>query len=222
MMFNYLILGFCILISLSASLYIQVTYRYYANVKLEKSISGKEVAEKILKKNKLDLEIEKIYGSLTDHYDPRSKILRISGDNFTNSSISSIAVAAHEVGHALQDETGYFFMKFRTKIAPTISFVSYIGYLAVVIGLSSSLTKLMTIGVIMEAIISIFNFITLPVEINASRRALQELKSLNCFTTYELRGVKKVLRAAAFTYVAGTLTSVLEIIRLINIRDRND
>lgn len=225
---NYYIItyGFIIislLITGGANAFINSAYKQYARVKNKKKISGAEVAREILNKNGLkDIYVVETSGTLTDHYDPARKVIRLSSDIFNGESISAVSVAAHECGHAIQDKVGYTLMKVRSSIVPIVNFSTKIGYVILFIGVIASISDLIWTGIILEAAISVFQLITLPVEVDASKRALRELENLNLVTSEELPKCKTVLSAAALTYVAGVLTAILEILRLILIYGRND
>ena len=160
-------------------------------------------------------------GYLTDHYDPNRKVIKLSRNIYGNDTISSMAVAAHEVGHAIQDKEGYFFLRLRTFIFPIVSFISRMSWLVILVGFFFEIVNAIYLGIIIVSASVIFELVTLPVEINASKRAIKELNSLNLITGEEDK-VKNVLTAAALTYVAGTLAEILQLIRLIGILKDND
>lgn len=215
-----LVLG-VIFIPLMATLYVRLTYKKYANVANKKSLSGFEVARQILDKNGLeDIHIVEVRGNLTDHYDASRKVVRLSTDIFHGESIASLAVASHEVGHAIQDKEGYFFLKLRTFIFPVVKFLSSISYIVILIGFFAEITNLIYLGVALVGAGLIFQLVTLPVEFNASKRALENLKK--CHLADNEEGIKNVLNAAAMTYVAGVLATALQMLRLISIADRRD
>lgn len=218
------ILGFTsIIVTLYANLYINIVYNKYKDVTCKKRVTGKETARTILDSNNLKkVEINKVRGNLSDHYNPSTKEVNLSSDVYSLTSISSIAVASHECGHALQDKDNYTFMIIRSKLVPFVNFSSKFGYIAILIGIIFSLIDLIYIGIVLEIVILIFQLVTLPVEINASKRALIELKRLNLVTEDEADSAKKVLKAAAFTYVASVLTTIIEILRLLLIFSRKD
>lgn len=218
------ILGFTsIIVTLYANLYINIVYNKYKDVTCKKRVTGKETARTILDSNNLKkVEINKVRGNLSDHYNPSTKEVNLSNDVYSLTSISSIAVASHECGHALQDKDNYTFMIIRSKLVPFVNFSSKFGYIAILIGIIFSLIDLIYIGIVLEIVILIFQLVTLPVEINASKRALIELKRLNLVTEDEADSAKKVLKAAAFTYVASVLTTIIEILRLLLIFSRKD
>lgn len=207
---------------LLAQIFIKISYENNSRIKNSKELTGYDVARKILDKNGLnDLLIVETNGYLTDHYDPNRKVIKLSRNIYGNDTISSMAVAAHEVGHAIQDKEGYFFLRLRTFIFPIVSFISRISWLVILIGFFFEIVNAIYLGIIIVSASVIFELVTLPVEINASKRAIKELNSLNLITGEEDK-VKNVLTAAALTYVAGTLAEILQLIRLIGIIKDND
>ena len=213
-----------IIIPALAQLFISINYSKYKRIFNESKITGQEVARKILDSNNL----EKIYvvatgGNLTDHYDSSRKVIRLSKDIYDNESIASLAVAAHECGHAIQDKDGYFFMRLRSFIYPIVRIGTMFSYLVIFIGAIAEAMNIIYLGIALVALDLIFQLVTLPVEFDASKRALIELKNLGLVTNDELDGAKKMLTSAALTYVAGVLASALELLRLIFIfTDRKD
>ncbi|MDO4394670.1 MAG: zinc metallopeptidase [Mycoplasmatota bacterium] len=206
-------LGF--LITLLAQIYVMSSYNKYRNIPTSGKKTGADTARKILDANGLEnVKINKITGNLTDHYDPRNKTVNLSADIYDGTSISSVSVAAHECGHAIQDKEGYTFMKIRSLLVPITNFSSKIGYLVVIIGLIFNAIGLAKFGLILLLSILLFQLITLPVEFNASSRAKKQLIKLNIVDNDELSDSSSMLRAAAFTYVASLVTSLLQILRL--------
>lgn len=217
-----LLLG-VILIPLLASIYIKITYNKFSKMNNPKGLSGFEVARKILDAKGLeDIHIVEVKGNLTDHYDASRKVVRLSTDIFHGESISSLAVASHEVGHAIQDKEGYFFLKLRTFIFPVVKFLSSISYIVILIGFIAEITNLIYLGVALVGAGLIFQLITLPVEFDASKKALENLKKYNLVDKQNTNNAKEVLNAAAMTYVAGVLSTALQMLRLILIADRRD
>lgn len=207
---------------LLAQIFIKISYENNSRIKNSKELTGYDVARKILDKNGLnDLLIVETNGYLTDHYDPNRKVIKLSKNIYGNDTISSMAVAAHEVGHAIQDKEGYFFLRLRSFIFPIVSFISRMSWLVILIGFFFEIVNAIYLGIIVVSASVIFELITLPVEIDASKRAIKELNSLNLITGEEDK-VKNVLTAAALTYVAGTLAEILQLIRLIGILKDND
>ncbi len=212
-----------ILLPLYANIKINMTYNKYSKKQNSRKLTGKEVAEKILEMNGLsNVKVGQIGGSLTDHYDPRNKTISLSSDIYSNTSISACAVAAHEVGHAIQDKEKYSMLVFRTKIVPLVNFTSRLSTVFVFLGFFLEFMNLITIGALLLSVGLFFQLITLPVEFDASRRAKEELQKCGLIENQDTKGANKVLKAAAFTYVAGFLASALQIVRLLLIsRDRD-
>lgn len=213
-----------LLVTLAAQIYINSSYNKTKRIKNRAGITGAQTARKILDENGLsNVKVEEVRGVLGDHYDPRTKTVRLSSDIYRNTSIASASVAAHECGHAIQDKEGYFFLKLRNSIVPLVNFASYAGYFAILIGIIASSLKIIWIGIIAEIVILVFQLITLPVEFNASKRALKQLEKQKILEKIEISTSKKMLTAAALTYVASVTATILEILRLlIAVGDRND
>ena len=216
-MYNDLIIIIVIIaLPLFAQWKIKSTYNKYAKVLSNKRLSGREVAQKILSNNGIsNVEIYRTSGSLTDHYDPKNKSVSLSESIYSGKSISSVSVAAHECGHAIQDKIGYSFMRFRSAMVPVVNITSSLSSILIMIGFFTEFLGLVTIGIILLSVGLLFQLITLPVEFDASRRAKDELYKLGIVDETERTGVKKVLNAAAFTYVAGFLASALQVARLM-------
>lgn len=219
----YLLAILSFVVTLFANIYININYSRFSKVKNKKNLTGKEVARIILDKNNLtDVDINKVSGKLTDHYNPSNKTVNLSTFIYEENSISSLAVAAHECGHAIQDKDDYKFMIIRSKLVPVVNLSSKLGYIAILIGALFSFLNLIYMGIALEAVILLFQLVTLPVEFDASRRALNELESLNLLDNDEIRKARKVLKSAAMTYVASVLSTIIEILRLILIFTRRD
>lgn len=219
---NIILVLLIIGLPLLAQIFIKISYENNSRIKNSKELTGYDVARKILDKNGLnDLLIVETNGYLTDHYDPNRKVIKLSRNIYGNDTISSMAVAAHEVGHAIQDKEGYFFLRLRSFIFPIVSFISRMSWLVILIGFFFEIVNAIYLGIIVVSASVIFELVTLPVEIDASKRAIKELNSLNLITGEEDK-VKNVLTAAALTYVAGTLAEILQLIRLIGILKDND
>lgn len=197
-----------------ANIFIDICYSSTSKIISDLPISGSKLARYILDRHNLtDVRIEKISGKLTDHYDSKNKVVRLSSDVHDRNSIASIAVAAHECGHAIQDVEGNILLKFRNFIAPCINFITHIGYIVIIIGLSGSINKITMIGIIILLATLVFQLITLPIEFDASKKALKELEELNI--PEDIKGCKLMLMGAAFTYVAAILSTILNILRLV-------
>lgn len=202
-----------LILTITSQIIVSSSYSKYKKKLNNKDLTGYDVARKILDKNKLnDIIILETKGNLTDHYDPARKTIKLSTDIYHGSSIASLAVAAHECGHAIQDKDGYKPMRIRSKIIPTVNICTRIGYLAIIVGAIFSY-KLIEIGIILLLALLAFQIITLPVEFNASKRALNELKTNRFLDKDEIKDAKNMLLAAAFTYVASMLSTLLEILR---------
>lgn len=205
------------LLSLFAQFLVKSTFTKYSKIKNSRNLTGAQTARIIMQLNDIrNIQIEPVNGSLTDHYDPKNKKLRLSEPVYDKASISALGVAAHEMGHAIQDKLGYGPLVLRGTLVPVANIGSSIGPYLVIIGLIfSSFSFLINIGIILFCGAVAFYLITLPVEFNASRRALQILQESSILTDIELKGARKVLRAAALTYVASALTAVASLMRLI-------
>ena len=208
------IIGF--LITLIAQIFVNSSYKKYKKVSVKSGLKGFEVARKMLDSNGLtNVKIEEVKGELTDHYDPTSKVVRLSTDIYHGSTIASNSVAAHECGHAMQDKEGYFFLRLRANLVPIVNISSKLGFFAILIGLIFGFLNLAWIGIFLELAILLFQLITLPVEFNASKRANEFLKKEALIEKTEQEGSKSMLNAAAMTYVASVISTILEIFRLI-------
>ena len=220
---DYGLIILSLLIAVGADLYIKFNYKKYSGKQTNTSNSGYEAARKILDENGLgEVGINMVDGELTDFYDPSNKSVNLSTNIYKGQTIAAVSVAAHECGHAIQDKDGYTFLKIRRKLVPVVNFASYAGYFAVVIGLIFASLQLIKIGIIMELIILFFQLITLPVEFNASKRGLKQIKTLGLLENDEYKGAKKMLTSAALTYVAGVAGAVIQVLRLVLILRRRD
>ena len=212
-----------LLITMIAQAFVSSSYSKYSKIKNDRKITGAEAARYILDKNGLNnIYVVETGGYLTDHYDPSRKVIRLSTSVYSSTSVGAVAVACHECGHAIQDKENYKFMRIRSKLVPIVNFSSYAGYFAIMFGLLFSSQNLIWIGILTEIIILLFQLITLPVEINASRRALRELDYSHIFNSRELKQGKTMLTAAALTYVASIATTIIQILRLILMFGRRD
>ena len=219
---TYLILIPAILISAWAQFKVSSTFNKYSTVRSINGYTGAQVARILLNDAGLqEVEIQQVPGRLSDHYDPRAKVLRLSSDVYGSTSVASIGVAAHEVGHAIQDKESYSALVFRNAIVPVVNFSSSLSWILFFIGILLSYSTLVTIGIILFSVVVLFQLVTLPVEFNASSRALKLLEARGILYDKEVDGARKVLSAAALTYVAATLMAVLQLVRLIAISNRN-
>lgn len=223
LMIEYLLLFASIIVVIAAQIAVSASYAKYKKVKLCKEISGLDVARTILDNNGMNnVYVTETQGRLSDHYDPTRKVVRLSSDIYKGNTIAAASVAAHEVGHALQDRDGYLFMRIRSALVPVVNFASSAGYFAILIGILFGYLQLMWIGILLEFVILIFQLITLPVEFDASRRGKKALTQYGLVEKKELSKCSRMLFAAAFTYVASLLSTLLEIVRLIMMtRDRD-
>lgn len=212
---NYGLLFLGMIITVMAQIFVSSSYSKYKKVNNKNGLTGFEVARKILDENGLkDIHIVEIQGNLTDHYDPTRKVVRLSSDIFNGSSIASTSVAAHECGHAIQDKDNYTFMRIRSKMVPFVNLSSKMGYLAITIGILFSMFDLAIFGIVLLLAMLAFQLVTLPVEFDASNRAAEQIKKLKLLDETEKDKSKSMLNAAAFTYVASLVTTLLEILRL--------
>ena len=212
-----------LMITLLAQAFVSGSYSKYSQIANERRLTGKDVARFVLDKNGLEnISIEEVGGYLTDHYDPSRKVVRLSRNIYRGDSIASVAVACHECGHAIQDKEGYLFMRMRSSLVPIVNFSSYAGYFSILFGVLFGSLDLIWIGIIAEVMILVFQLITLPVEFDASRRALKELDGTNFLTNHELGEGRTMLTAAAFTYVASVATTLIQIVRLILLFGRRE
>ena len=212
-----------IIIAFWAQTKVSSTYKKYRTVRTMNGYTGENVARMMLDSAGLyDVPVVETRGELTDHYDPRSRVVRLSTDIFHGSSIAAAGVAAHEVGHAIQHQEKYNPLVLRTSMAVAVNISSQASIFIFMIGLIFSIPMLTNIGIIFFTVAVFYQIITLPVEFNASRRALKILESRNILYGNEVNGAKNVLSAAAMTYVAAALMSISQLIRLIAISNRNN
>lgn len=220
---TFIILIPALLLTFYAQTKIQSVFSKYLRVHSLNGISGAEAARRVLNNNGLyDVSIEVIPGRLTDHYDPSSRVLRLSRDVYYGDSIASIGVAAHEAGHAIQHHEGYIPISIRNALVPVANLGSNLSWILVIVGLIIRWMNLVYLGIWLFAAVVLFQVITLPVEFNASSRALKQLKNVGVLYEGEVDGAKKVLDAAALTYVAAVFVAISQLIRLLLIaRDRD-
>ena len=220
-----IILYFVILmiVPMLAQMNVKSTFNKYSRVRSTSGLTGREVAEEILHENGIyDVGVERGQGFLSDHYDPKNKVIRLSPHNFDKPSVAGTAVAAHEVGHAIQHATGYKFLNFRSALFPLAQLGSNFSYFLIIAGIlltagmnSTFGELLLWAGIGLMAFAVLFQLVTLPVEFDASNRAMKQIESLNIVNQKEYRHAKKVLNAAAMTYVAATAVAVAELVRFI-------
>ncbi len=210
-------------ITLIAQAYLTSRYRKYSSIRAKKGMTGVEVARAILDGAGLEeIYVTEVSGTLSDHYDPTRKVVRLSKNIFHGDTIASVSVAAHECGHAIQHKEGYFFIKLRGFLVPFVNFASTFGYIAIFIGLLFSWFDLAWGGVALLLLILVFQLITLPTEFDASKRALAILEKEGILDSTEIDGGKNMLTAAALTYVAGLATTILQLLRLVLIIANRD
>lgn len=213
-----LLLIIIIVLPLVANLYIKSAYSKYKQKSNLKEMTGFDVARKILDSNGLnEVLILETDGELSDHYNPRRKVVKLSRDIYNGETIAAMSVAAHECGHALQDKDNYWFLKLRTLLVPIVNICSNIGYIFVVIGFVLEYFDLFFLGIGLSMFGVLFNLVTLVVEFDASNRAGKEMERLNITTEDTVKGSKSMLKAAAFTYVAAILTNILQLLRFVMI-----
>lgn len=211
-----------ILLTLYAQYKVSSTTNRFFRVRSSRGYSGEETARRILESNGLyNVRIEMVRGRLSDHYDPRSKVLRLSQDVYSGTSITSVAVAAHECGHALQHAHGYAPLNLRSSLVPVVNFASNMSWIFIMLGFVMT-GPFLKIGILLFSASVVFQIVTLPVEFNASNRALAQLTSLGIVEGREARDSRKVLNAAALTYVAAAVTAVVQLLRLVLIAQNRD
>lgn len=220
----YLVMGIGLVVSALAGVWVKSSYSKFSKQKSYSGMTGQEVARTILDRNGLtNVRVEPIAGQLTDHYDPGSKVIRLSEGNFAHNSIAAVSVAAHEAGHAIQDATGYTPMKLRAGLFPVVNFSNQLfmpllfgGFIMGGLGGQGGLgTTLIQIAAVLFIAVFAFHVVTLPVEVNASTRAYGLLTRYGILSHDEASGTRRVLTAAAFTYIAAALTSLLTLVYLL-------
>ena len=205
-----------ILFTFYAQAKVNGNFKKYSRVRTHRHLSGAEAARRMLDVNGLtDVQIERVRGSMTDHYDPRTKRLALSQDVYGRTSVAAVCVAAHECGHAIQHNINYAPLNIRSAIVPVANIGSSLSWPIFLLGLILSIPALTTAGIVLFSLAVLFQLVTLPVEFNASSRALKMLESTGILSCEENKGAKKVLTAAALTYVAALASSILQLLRLI-------
>lgn len=216
---TYFLVLIGVVLSLLASAKVKGTFNKYSRVRNSRGLTGAQAAEQVLHGAGIyDVRIEHVSGNLSDHYDPRNKVLRLSDSVYGQASVAAVGVAAHECGHAIQHANGYAPLKFRNVLVPVANFGAQIAWPLILIGLlinRESSWYIMMAGIIAFSLAVLFQIITLPVEFNASGRAIRILEETGMMVDDELRGARKVLSAAALTYVASAASSVLQLLRLV-------
>lgn len=214
---TYILVIIGAIICIAASAQVQSTYRKYAQVAAACGMTGAQAAQQILDTNGVtDVTVEHVSGNLTDHYDPSAGVVRLSDTVYGSRSVAAIGVAAHECGHVMQHEQGYLPLQIRTALVPVANFGSNVGIWIVILGLILGLSDtFVNIGIALFSFGVLFHLVTLPVEFNASHRALQMLTDYGILSKEEEKGSRAVLRAAAMTYVAAAASSILQLLRLV-------
>lgn len=211
-----------ILLTIYAQFKVSSTTNRYFRVRSGRGYTGEQTAREILDRNGLyNVRIEMVRGRLSDHYDPRANVVRLSEDVYSGNSITSISVAAHECGHAIQHAHGYVPLNIRSSLVPVVNFASNMSWIFIMLGflMEGSFLK---IGILLFSASVLFQIVTLPVEFNASSRALDQMTSLGIVDDREVRGSRRVLQAAALTYVAAAVTAILQLLRLVMIAQNRD
>ena len=223
MKMDLILILFIIIVPLMADIKVKMNYNAYSKQKNSLNMTGKEVARKILDNNGLNyVDILQTKGSLTDHYNPLTKKIFLSENTYGSKSIAAAAVAAHEVGYAIQDKESYSYLRFRNKMVPFVNFTSRAATILIFISFIFNFMEMFDAGIVLLLVGLLFQLITLPVEFNASNRAKEQLKSCGLLEKNDISGTKSMLNTAAFTYVASFLAMALQILRLILIRNSNN
>lgn len=214
---TYILILIGVVISLWASAKVKSTYSKYSRVRSMSGFTGAQVAEKILRANGIyDVRVEHVRGELTDHYDPKNRVLRLSDAVYGSASVAALGVAAHECGHAVQDDKDYFPLRFRNALVPVANFGTQAAWPIILVGLFfGSSSFLINLGILLFSLGVLFQLVTLPVEFDASRRAIRILGEMGILYGDEIRDTKRVLSAAAMTYVAAAAASILSLLRLL-------
>ncbi|MBQ3514998.1 MAG: zinc metallopeptidase [Lachnospiraceae bacterium] len=222
--FFTLMMLLCFFISIFASTSLKSTYKKYMKIQNSSHFSGAQVAASILRQFGInDVRVEETSGELSDHYDPRHKVVRLSTENYHGTSIAAVSVAAHECGHAIQHATEYVPVVIRSKMVPVVNFANKMSYGLFAVSLFiDNYQAVLKLAFLIFFVTFLFQVVTLPVEFDASKRALKILNSSNVLQEHEMKGSKKVLKAAAFTYVAGVLYSLMQVLRILSVLNRRD
>lgn len=224
--FTYYLTGFImipvLLFAIACQMKVKTSFNKYSHVKSSRGMTGADAAYQLLRINGInDVRIKKIQGSLTDHYNPKTKEICLSESVFNSTSIAAIGIACHEAGHACQHAEGYFPLKIRNAVIPATRIGSWLGVPLALIGMMLYSDTLIYIGLVLYAAVALFQFITLPVEFNASRRALNTIEANGFLDANEYQGAKSVLTAAALTYVAALVSALATLLRLFLVVNRN-
>lgn len=216
---TYLLVLLGVIICMAASAKMRRTFHRYSQVRSHSGLTGREAAEQVLHRAGIyDVRVERVAGNLTDHYDPRNKVLRLSDATYNSTSVAAIGVAAHECGHAIQHATGYAPLKIRGSLVPIVNLGSTLAWPLILIGLlftGQTSVLILNLGIFAFSLAVLFQLVTLPVEFDASNRAIRVLGSSGLMYPDEVQDTKKVLGAAALTYVAGAASSILQLLRIL-------
>ncbi len=219
---DFILIIIILIIPLIANIKVKSSYSWFSKEKNSLNMKGKDVARKILDSNGLYyVDIIPGRGELTDHYNPVTKKIVLSESSYNSKSVAAAAIAAHEVGHAIQDKECYSFLRFRNKMVPFVNYTSNAASILIILSFALNIVNMLDAGIILLLVGLLFQLITLPVEFDASRRAEKQLKSCGLLSNIDIYGTKKVLSAAAFTYVASFFAMALQILRLILLRNNN-
>lgn len=220
---SYLLLFILFIMASLASMGVKSTFNKYHKIRNMRGLTGAQAAEMILRNNGLyDVRVERVHGYLSDHYDPKAKVIRLSEPVFDNPSVASVSVACHEAGHALQHANGYAPLKVRTAILPAAQLGSQALWPLFMLGIVLSMPQLVTLGILFFSFSVVFQLVTLPVEFNASSRAIRLMEEYGVLSSEENADAKKVLNAAAMTYVAAAAMAIGQLIRMILISRSDD
>lgn len=221
---TYMLVIVGVIVCLLASAKMRSTFQKYARVRSHSGMTGREAAEEVLRQAGIyDVRVERVAGNLTDHYDPRTKVLRLSDATYGSNSIAAVGVAAHECGHAIQHAQGYVPLKIRGSLVPVANLGSTLAWPLILLGLlftGESSVMFLNLGVLAFSLAVLFQIVTLPVEFNASNRAIRILGSSGIMYPEEVKDTKKVLSAAALTYVAGAAAAILQLLRIVLLTGR--
>ena len=222
---TFIVLIPAVLLALYAQFRVKSAYAQYSQVPVSSGLTGAQAAGEILRRNGLsDVSVERTEGVLSDHYDPRTRALSLSPDVYSGASVASVGVAAHETGHAIQHARGYAPLALRSAMVPTVQFGSWLAWPIFILGFLFHSGGMVQVGILVFSAVVAFTVVTLPVEFDASARAMRTLQEERLVTPDELRGVRAVLTAAALTYVAAAAMSVLQLLRMLmmaNMRRRD-
>lgn len=218
---TYVLVIIAFFLTMFASFGVQSTFKKYDKIRNSRGLTGAETARRILDANGLyNIRVERVSGNLTDHYSPKENVIRLSDATYNSQSVAALGVAAHECGHAVQHQVGYVPIKVRNSIVPVVNICNFLSMPLFIIGLIFSIGSLAMFGAALFGMVLVFQLVTLPTEINASRRALQTITEMGLLEGDEYKGAKKTLTAAAMTYVAAVAATALQLLRLFLLANR--